>query len=520
MSENPYLEDIKHSLPRLLALFDRDPLSKTCGVGDRYFWGWKLIDFGNGTFQGIAHGLARLLKNDVLPECISKTAVYALIDDIFTGTDFLCRKNGSMEEALPYESSFCVTALVAYDLLTTIELLDTINPSTRDHYLEIIEPMIKFLLVAEEQHAFISNHLATAAAALFKWDKLVGSKPAEQRAKDILKQILDHQSTEGWFREYEGADPGYQSLCCYYLADIHQYRPDLQLLEPLRRSIVFLSFFAHPDGSFGGLYGSRNTRFYYPAGIEALSNYIPEAKALALFMRQSILRQKVVGLLAMDEPNITPMFNSFCWAAVLLHQQGKNVPEQTCVLPQNIPGPWIKHFHHAGLIIGRQCQKYLVISAYKGGVCYCCDSHDTEIDCGVLAVDQNNVHYTTQGYQKENEVTVNDTQVTIISFFSKYKQPLPTPARFILLRLLSLTIMKNVYLCNLVKKLLVKLLITGQSKTHWKNKRTITWQKEISIHDEFVGKQSDTLKYFKNSKAFSVIHMASKGYWQRQDTEL
>ena len=107
---------------------------------------------------------------------------------------------------------------------------------------------------------------------------------------------MHHQSEEGWFKEYNGADPGYQSLCMYYMADIHIQRPDLKLLKALQKSIQFLCYFAHPDGSFGGVYGSRCTRFYYPAGILALSDQIPEAFTLCDHMLDSIKEKRVITL--------------------------------------------------------------------------------------------------------------------------------------------------------------------------------------------------------------------------------
>ena len=80
---------------------------------------------------------------------------------------------------------------------------------------------------------------------------------AFSKADLLLERILKNQSSEGWFSEYEGADPGYQSLCTHYLADVHLIRRDLGLLQPLTSSIRFLWHFANPDGSFGGHYGSR-----------------------------------------------------------------------------------------------------------------------------------------------------------------------------------------------------------------------------------------------------------------------
>ena len=67
MPNNPYMEEIKANLPRILSLIDNDKSSSTFGMGDRYHWAWGLIDFGNGSFQGIAHGLARLWKSNLWP---------------------------------------------------------------------------------------------------------------------------------------------------------------------------------------------------------------------------------------------------------------------------------------------------------------------------------------------------------------------------------------------------------------------------------------------------------------------
>ena len=102
------------------------------------------------------------------------------------------------------------------------------------------------------------------------------------------------------------------------MADLHLKQKHLNLLEPLTKSLRFLWHFAHPDGSFGGYYGSRSTKFYNPAGILALGEEIPEAKALSFFMSRSIKESRVVTLSSMDEPNLVPMFNSFAWSASLL----------------------------------------------------------------------------------------------------------------------------------------------------------------------------------------------------------
>ena len=110
---NPYLEEIHANLPRLLALFDNDQTSLSYGMGDRYHWAWGLIDFGNGTFQGAAHGLARLWSAGLWPYPTSRSLFLERINAMIEAASKLIRRDGSLEEAFPHEGSYCVTALVA-----------------------------------------------------------------------------------------------------------------------------------------------------------------------------------------------------------------------------------------------------------------------------------------------------------------------------------------------------------------------------------------------------------------------
>ena len=348
------MKEVRANLPRLLALFDSDPTSGSYGMGDRYYWAWGLTTLVT-TFQGAAHGMARLWVAGLKPYDTCKSTFLARIDALAQAAKRLTRRDGSLEEAFPHEGSYCVTALVAFDLLCTLDLLSAeISAAQSAQWQAAIRPMIRFLLIADETHALISNHLATAAAALARWYRLTGDENSERKARQLIKRILAHQSCEGWFREYEGADPGYQSLCTYYLADLHRTCPGWDLLEPLRQSIRFLHYFAHPDGSFGGLYGSRCTRFYYPAGVLALGDDVPEAQALANFMETSIAQHRTVTLSAMDEPNFIPMFNAYTWAATQRHQQSQLNSQPTLqFIPSTSPTTHRRWLPEAGLYRSR-----------------------------------------------------------------------------------------------------------------------------------------------------------------------
>ncbi len=514
---NSYLKQIYNSLPRLLALFDNDENSLTYGLADRYFWAWKLIDFGNGTFQGAANGLARLLKESLLPEPIARRSVLKRIDSIFSGTDFLRRRNGSMEEAWPFESSYCVTALVAYDLLTAVELLgEEIDALVKKRYLAVISPMIHFLEKGEETHAFISNHLATACAALFKWTLITSEE--SKKANKILSSIIRNQSIEGWFLEYEGADLGYQTLCMHYLADVHRMRPDLNLTHSLAKSIEFLAHFAFPDGSFGGNFGSRNTRFYYPSGIEYLKKEIPAASALARFMSKSIGRNNTVTLAAMDEPNLIPMFNSYCWAASIAAKENGSLESDEQIPQINHQKTYRYTFKEAGLVVDKAVNRYTVISWNKGGVIYNYDFEKKamEIDCGLILKSKSGKLFSTQAYNIKNKFEITENEMVVQAIFNEMHKQLPTPLQFIVLRLMALTIMKNARLGNFIKNILVRILITNKKSCKVSNTRRIEMGSKLAIVDSQKG-EVNKFSLIKPESPFSAIHMASQGYWQIQD---
>lgn len=519
--ENIYLKQLYDVFPRVLSMFDRDPYSNTCGVGNRFYWGWKLIDFGNGTFQGAANCFSRLLKHDLLPNMVSKESMEKRIRDMFLGANYLRRRNGSMEEAFPYESSFCVTALVAYDLLTSMELQQ--NDLSREEWeqrLGIILPMVSFLCKADETHAFISNHLATAVAALYKWFHFTGDLQAYRRGTLFLERIIAQRSKEGWFREYEGADPGYQTLCMHYLTDVYKMMPNDELENILRKAIQFLCYFAHPDGSFGGIYGSRNTRFFYPTAFEYFKDSVPEARSLADFMYNSIGTMSTVTLASMDEPNIVPMLNSYAWAAVL---RNTNREKETVKLPQ-IPALCKKEirqdFSEAGIYIRGTNRHYTIISIRKGGVTasYSRDTSQSNIDVGNVIefrgeLYSTQVNYDTQSFsEKENAMIVEVSPSLVL-------HSLPQPWQFALLRVLNCTLMRNRFFNEFIKKVLVKMLITRKKKLKHTIIRIINFEGDLAVVTAKWASPVDKMlpKIEKASKNFRSIHMASAGYWQRGD---
>jgi len=521
MNSNPYLAEIYSVLPRILGLFDRDASSSTYGMGDRFRWAWGLIDFGNGTFQGAAHGFSRLWHSGLWPYPTNTSTFLRLIDSIFSATKTLTRPDGSLEEAFPREGSYCVTALVAFDLLCSIDLLQKYtDDKTVNSWLKIVEPLIQYLIKEDESHAFISNHLATASAALVRWDILVPTPTARRKAKSLLSRILDSQSNEGWFLEYQGADPGYQTLCLYYLSDIHAKRPDWDLFTPLAKSIEFLTYFAHPDGSFGGLYGSRCTRFYFPGGIVQLSPTTPQARELSTFMEKSIKHKSTVTLSTMDEPNLIPMFNSYVYAAEISGIHALSSQSIIDNLEPKLPAfsAAFKHFFEdAGIYIERGANHYSIISTHKGGVVYHYKYNKCAlINAGIIYKDiVSGRQGSSQAYSRSNTATISDSMISIQSNIYSMEKKLPNEVDFALLRLLSASLFRYRPIRELIKAFLVRILITKPGKLPIVNTRSINTGFNLSVHDTST-QNSSRFRPLPITN-FVSIHMASQGYWQIQD---
>ena len=76
----------------------------------------------------------------------------------------------------------------------------------------------EWLIRNDETHGFLSNHLAAAAGALRHAYRQTNEARFAERSQYFLDRILGRQSEEGWYDEYGGADPGYQTHCSFYMA--------------------------------------------------------------------------------------------------------------------------------------------------------------------------------------------------------------------------------------------------------------------------------------------------------------
>jgi hypothetical protein len=130
----------------------------------------------------------------------------------------------------------------------------------------------------------------------------------------------------------------------------------------IKRALDFMSYFLHPDGSFGGEYGSRNTKYLLPHGLELMSQELPAASHLLQpFYAQDSL-ENLVNPLIVDDRYLTFFFApNYLYAAIDQNPQNSN---PTVYLPEE----YEKYFPNAGLFIKKNSKFYTVINVKKGGV--------------------------------------------------------------------------------------------------------------------------------------------------------
>lgn len=516
MLKTKYLEKVLDQIPRLLSYLDKDTKSVNYGCFDRLYWGWKVVDFPDATLQRGVYPLALLYSNDF------EKNVYFKNDNlkkwIEAGLLYWCKiqhNNGSFDQAFPYEQSYGAAAFTLYPQLKVFEVIyDSLSNKQRDNIKKHLKRTSEFLTSFNEEHGIISNHLASAAIALLESNEIL-EKEYKPKAMDLLATILKNQSPDGYFLEYEGADPGYQTLATYYLALCYKKTKKPDLLNALKKSIEFLSYFIHPDGSIGGEYGSRNTEVFYPAGFELLKNEIPLAKTISDRMYESICKNNTVTLNSMDTGNLIPLMTNYLIAYL---ESKKPTEDNNLKLPCELDNV-NKYFEDSKILVKGTSKYYSIVGGTKGGVTKIFDKVNKKLiwdDCGYIGEIADGTYISTQMYNKDVKTILKDNVFQIETNFFKVLRQTPTPFKFVILRILNLTLLRNIALGNIAKKMLVKMFMTGKKKYPVKLHRTITYYEDkIEIEDVLTKKSRIKFKWLEYGKKFSTIHMASSKYFQK-----
>ncbi len=514
-----YREAILAEAPRVLSLMDREPGSPTIGCGDRVFWAWKFVDFPGARFQESLCVLAFLYSTEFQGNVYFGNP--RLLGWIGKGLRFwisIQYGDGSFDEAYPFERSLAATAFTTFYVGEAMNFVETSLPE--DLRVEVREAMTKagsWLCRNDETHGFLSNHLAAAAGALQHVYRITGDEACAERSRYFLHRILGRQSSEGWYDEYGGADPGYQTHGSFYLARCWQMREDEELELSLRRSMDWLALFVHPDGSIGGEYASRNTQTYYPAAFEMFADRHPAAAWIAGHMRPTVMSGAAADLRGVDSYNFFPFLNNtvFAYLACQTREEPGTGPAVEAVEPRT--GEALTYFPEAGLVRMLRSRYVAYVGTAKGGVLKVFDRGSGRLicnDCGYVGKLQSGRVIASQYHDLERAVDVQKDKVIVQGGFAETSKPTMTPVRFSAFRLFLLSIGRFPALARWLKGYLVKVLIHRKRKLAIEFERVISFGEDsISVQDSIVGPDGGRVVSLEHAEVFTTIHMGSSRYF-------
>ncbi|MGR8979083.1 MAG: hypothetical protein ACU84H_03180 [Gammaproteobacteria bacterium] len=450
-----------HEIPKLLTLLDRNPHSPTYGCFDRNFWHYRIIDFPSGMAQEFVWPLALIYAtpfpgNDFFGKPALREWVHAGIRFAMTSA----HRDASCDDYFPFERA---SGAAAFSLLACIESYALLNLEDED--------VVSFFtqradwLVSHDESGRLSNHQALIILCVERLAEITGSHRWQQAARKRLDRLLSWQSREGWFPEYEGCDPGYHTLTVSLLARLYDRRPEPGLKDSLRQAVVLAREFLHPDGSFGGEYGSRNTYNFFPHGFELVGRWLPEA----LEINNGFLH----GMAAGKSPCYSDdhIIGHHLWNYLLAY---RDFISRDVTMPARPTGRvWLKE---AGILIDRREKTEIYLALNKGGVFKCFRDSSLMVSDTQFSLrtggrrERTAVAHLMEAY----DIDVAEDSIRIAGEMGWAKQTLMTTSRLLLLRLVML--LGGRFFPNMIRRLLQAMLITGKKKAPYRFIRTLSWE--------------------------------------------
>lgn len=372
-----YLDVALAAVPRLLASVDRNSFGPTYGCCDRQFWHYRTAAFPSEMYQEAALPLAiayarRLPGNRWYGEArLAETVVATMRFSARTA-----HADGSADDYYPFERAL---GAVVFSLQAQAEAYRLLGLDDGE--------LLRFFRrraawVADHgESGRLTNHHALAALGLWRVAKLTDDDALQQAAVRRVEQVVAWQSPEGWFDEYGGADPGYQTVTIDCLAKLHREPEFAFLAESLRRATSFARAFLHLDESYGGEYGSRGTRHFYPHGFELAA----EADTAAADLADGYLQALAAGTAAefaddrMYVHPIASLFDAYTdWS-----------PSRPATSHENGTTMVLRHFPRAGLAVHRDEATEVIVSTARGGAFHwrrrVGERNVTHVDAGLVA---------------------------------------------------------------------------------------------------------------------------------------
>ena len=468
LSPRPYLDESLPLIPRLLQLLDRDPTSPTYGCFDRSFWHFRTMDFPSGMSQEFCYPLALVSHHPLENNPWHREP--RLREWAIAGIDFAMRsahKDGSCDDYYPYERALGAVVFSLYAMAETYRLLEVRREDLEGFLLKRAR-----WVAGHGESGVLTNHHAIAAAALQSVAEICDDDPLRKAAAAKAREVLGHQHEEGWYREYDGFDPGYQTVTIDFLARYHASSGDDSVLPSLERALALLERVQHPDGGFGGEYASRNTYHCQPHGFELLAERFPAAGRLA---------DRFLGLLAegnRPRNDDDRLLGHHLYPYLLAWIDHRPRPE-----PPAPPRDEHQLLPACGFLIHRKGDDLLLAGLRKGGPFRLYRQRKLIANDSGPCLRLRNGDLLVAHLSHDAEVEEKDGEMIMETVFQVAKREGMTPIKAMILRSIMLTVGR--FARTLVRRLLQRRLITGRQPTPYHLRRRFLFEEEeLRVIDE------------------------------------
>lgn len=448
-------------VPKILTLLDRNPHSPTYGCFDRNFWHYRIIDFPCGMSQEFVWPLA--LAYDIqapVNPFYGQSRLRAWVEAGILYAARSAHRDGACDDYFPYERAAGAAAFSLLACMESYQLLGLKNAEA----LAFFSKRADWLSSCNESGR-LSNHQALIIVCLELAGRLLNTNRWDHIKAKRIDRLLGWQSREGWFPEYDGCDPGYHSLTISLLAKLHELTPTVPLRNSLEKAVLLAVELMHPDGSYGGEYGSRNTYNFFPHGFELVGKWYP----LALSINDAFLEGIAQGLGACYWDD--HIIGHHAWNYLLAWREFVTPRPSSLVRTQGRV-----YLCEAGILIDRRDNVELYVSLNKGGTFKLFRNgksvtSDTQFS---LLVNKGKKEKNAVGHLVDRyECQVEDQKIVVSGSLGWAKHTQMTTFRLMLLRAVMMAVGR--FFPNLIRRFLQAMLITGKRQAPFTFQRTFSW---------------------------------------------
>jgi hypothetical protein len=509
MIQELFAREALAQIPKILTLQDRNAHSPTYGCFDRNFWHYKIIDFPSGMAAEFVWPLA--LAYSLSLEGNPYYQQPAIREWAEAGMVYAARSahsDGSCDDYFPFEKAAGAAAFSLLAALETYSLLNLENPD-----------LLRFFalradwLANHHESGRLTNHQALIVLCLEKAGRLLDTHRWDQLKATRLQRVMEWQNSEGWFQEYEGCDPGYHTLTIGLLAQLHSLSPSEELQSAIERAVRFAAPFVHPDGSFGGEYTSRNTYNFFPHGFEIAGKWLPEA----LVINDRFLAGLSSGLGSCYADDHIIGHHTWSYLLAYHHWVAQRHDHISHCPPPPAPAPQGRlHFPNAGILIERRGNSTLYLALNKGGVFKLFSGSklilsDTQFSAQIR---QGKIRNAVGHMVAQNQIDLSKNKVVIRGKlgWAKTKQM----STFNLVALRGLMYSFGRFCPDLIRKILQKILITGNAPAPLAFERSLTWEDhQLVVRDRLETDSWSNVASVGIGASQTSIYVVMSRTWQR-----